>query len=85
MSNIPFAGIRDGIERETAALCRSGPAFSPLPMIVIPFAEILAPANFKKISDCLQADGVIAYPTDTLYGLGGNFYSPAAHARRSTS
>jgi L-threonylcarbamoyladenylate synthase len=47
-------------------------------MIVIPFAEVLAPANFAKIGDCLRADGVIAYPTDTLYGLGGNFYSPAA-------
>jgi L-threonylcarbamoyladenylate synthase len=50
-------------------------------MIVIPLADVLAPGNSKKISDCLRADGVIAYPTDTLYGLGGNFFSAAAMAR----
>jgi L-threonylcarbamoyladenylate synthase len=50
-------------------------------MIVIPFTNILAPDNFKKISDCLRADGVIAYPTDTLYGLGGNFFSAAVLTR----
>jgi L-threonylcarbamoyladenylate synthase len=36
----------------------------------------MAAGNFKKISACLHNDGVIAYPTDTLYGLGGNFFSP---------
>jgi L-threonylcarbamoyladenylate synthase len=47
-------------------------------MIVIPFADILAAGNFRNLSECIRADGVIAYPTDTLYGLGGNFFSPAA-------
>lgn len=47
-------------------------------MIRIPLADILAPGHLKKIGDCLRAGGVIAYPTDTLYGLGGDFYSPAA-------
>jgi L-threonylcarbamoyladenylate synthase len=46
-------------------------------MIRIPFSDIMAPGNFKNIRDCLHADGVIAYPTDTLYGLGGNFFSLA--------
>jgi tRNA threonylcarbamoyl adenosine modification protein (Sua5/YciO/YrdC/YwlC family) len=46
-------------------------------MIIIPWNEIMAVANFKKIRDCILADGVVAYPTDTLYGLGGNFFSPA--------
>ena len=46
-------------------------------MIIIPFADSLAPGNFKNISACLHHDGVIAYPTDTLYGLGGNFFSLA--------
>jgi tRNA threonylcarbamoyl adenosine modification protein (Sua5/YciO/YrdC/YwlC family) len=46
-------------------------------MITISFADILAPGNIKKLRDCLHDDGVIAYPTDTLYGLGGNFYSLA--------
>jgi len=50
-------------------------------MIVIPFADILSPENFKKVSECLRADGVIAYPTDTLCGLGGNFFSAVAMAR----
>jgi tRNA A37 threonylcarbamoyladenosine synthetase subunit TsaC/SUA5/YrdC len=45
-------------------------------MIIIPFFDIMAAGNFKKISACLHNDGVIAYPTDTLYGLGGNFFSP---------
>jgi len=49
-------------------------------MIIIPVADLLVPGNFKKVSDCLRADGVMAYPTDTLYGLGGNFYSLAAMA-----
>ena len=46
-------------------------------MIIIPFSGILAADNYKKICDCLHDDGVIAYPTDTLYGLGGNFFSLA--------
>jgi L-threonylcarbamoyladenylate synthase len=50
-------------------------------MIIIPFADILAPGNLKVIRACLHEDGVIAYPTDTLYGLGGNFFSAAAMAR----
>lgn len=50
-------------------------------MIVLPFADILATANLNRIRACLNADGVIAYPTDTLYGLGGNFHSLAAMAK----
>ena len=46
-------------------------------MIIIPFSDILAAGNFENICDCLHHDGVIAYPTDTLYGLGGNFFSLA--------
>jgi tRNA threonylcarbamoyl adenosine modification protein (Sua5/YciO/YrdC/YwlC family) len=46
-------------------------------MIIIPWNKIMTAANFNKIRDCILADGVIAYPTDTLYGLGGNFFSLA--------
>jgi len=53
-------------------------------MIIIPLADILTPGNFKDIGDCLHDDGVIAYPTDTLYGLGGNFFSHAVMARIDT-
>jgi Sua5/YciO/YrdC/YwlC family protein len=49
-------------------------------MTVIPFDSVLVPDNSACIRDCLHAGGIMAYPTDTLYGLGGNFLSPAAHA-----
>lgn len=42
----------------------------------IGFSEALKPANIDLIRRLLQADGLIVYPTDTLYGLGGNFLSP---------
>ncbi|HOW45382.1 MAG TPA: L-threonylcarbamoyladenylate synthase [Candidatus Aminicenantes bacterium] len=48
-------------------------------MIVIPLADVLSTGNLRKIVDCVRDGGVIAYPTDTLYGLGGNFLSAAAH------
>jgi L-threonylcarbamoyladenylate synthase len=44
-------------------------------MIIIPFSDILTIANSNTIRDCILADGVVVYPTDTLYGLGGNFFS----------
>ena len=50
-------------------------------MIIIPLGDGTAAANLKKIAACLRSGGIIAYPTDTLYGLGGSFLSPAAHAR----
>jgi len=46
-------------------------------MIIIPLNEIMTVTNLDKIRDCILADGVLAYPTDTLYGLGGNFFSLA--------
>ncbi len=49
-------------------------------MTVIPLADVLAAESLRKIDDCVRGGGVIAYPTDTLYGMGGNFLSPAAHA-----
>jgi L-threonylcarbamoyladenylate synthase len=50
-------------------------------MKVIAVADILAAVHLQAIAACLKADGLIAYPTDTLYGLGGSFFSPAAQAR----
>ncbi len=49
-------------------------------MIVVPLAQVLDPGRLASIRDCLDAGGILAYPTDTLYGLGGNFLSAAAHA-----
>jgi len=50
-------------------------------MIIIPWNEIMTPASLDKIRCCVLADGVLAYPTDTLYGLGGNFFSLALMAK----
>ncbi len=48
-------------------------------MIVVPFPDALTPAWQARILDCVRAGGILAYPTDTLYGLGGNFLLPAVH------
>jgi L-threonylcarbamoyladenylate synthase len=47
-------------------------------MKVIRFADALRAENLEIIKKTLQLDGVIIYPTDTLYGIGGNFFSLAA-------
>jgi L-threonylcarbamoyladenylate synthase len=44
-------------------------------MKIIKFAEALAKDNLDIIINTLHHDGVIIYPTDTLYGMGGNFFS----------
>lgn len=47
-------------------------------MNIIPLDAILDAAHLKAIGACLGNGGVMAYPTDTLYGLGGSFFSTAA-------
>lgn len=44
-------------------------------MDVIHFDNVLSRANKRGIKNLLKRDGIIIYPTDTLYGLGGNFFS----------
>ena len=39
------------------------------------------PKSLRPIIECLQNDGVIIYPTDTLYGFGCNIYSQPAIER----
>ena len=34
------------------------------------------PRYIKMILECLNDDGVIIFPTDTIYGMGGNIRSP---------
>ncbi|MEW6348097.1 MAG: L-threonylcarbamoyladenylate synthase [Thermodesulfobacteriota bacterium] len=36
------------------------------------------PRRVKRIADVLRSDGVIAYPTDTVYGLGCDIHSKKA-------
>jgi L-threonylcarbamoyladenylate synthase len=45
-------------------------------MKIFRYDEILSEGNIKVIEAWIAGDGVMIYPTDTLYGLGGNFYSP---------
>jgi len=37
--------------------------------------------NINTVAECLQAGGVIIYPTDTIYGIGCNIYNTAAIER----
>jgi L-threonylcarbamoyladenylate synthase len=46
-------------------------------MQIIKYKDILIPKNLEIIRDIVENNGVIIYPTDTLYGLGGNFFSLA--------
>jgi L-threonylcarbamoyladenylate synthase len=46
-------------------------------MQVIKYRDILLEKNIEAVKEIIANDGVIVYPTDTLYGLGGNFFSPA--------
>lgn len=44
-------------------------------MDVIKFDKLLNRDNLKHIENTIKNNGVIVYPTDTLYGFGGNFFS----------
>lgn len=44
-------------------------------MNIIKYNEILEKKNLETIREIITNNGVIIYPTDTLYGLGGNFLS----------
>lgn len=38
----------------------------------------LSPAEYEEVCEALDGESLVVYPTDTLYGLGGNPYSEAA-------
>jgi L-threonylcarbamoyladenylate synthase len=44
-------------------------------MIHIPYSDILKKENIHQIRETVEKNGIIIYPTDTLYALGGNFFS----------
>ncbi|MCP4213422.1 MAG: L-threonylcarbamoyladenylate synthase [bacterium] len=50
-------------------------------MKIITYNEILLPENLRVLESILKTSGLIVYPTDTLYGLGGNFLAPAVTAK----
>ncbi len=44
-------------------------------MKIIKYRDILLKENTETIKNIITNHGVIIYPTDTLYGMGGNFFS----------
>ena len=50
-------------------------------MYTFTISELRAAENREFIIRSVLRDGVVCYPTDTLYGLGGNFFSHAVAER----
>lgn len=50
-------------------------------MQIIDYNALLLPQNVAIIIHTIKNDGILIYPTDTLYGLGGNFFSLPAMAK----
>lgn len=48
-------------------------------MLVIEFSDIRERKNIDILKKTVEKEDIFVYPTDTLYGLGGNFYSPRVH------
>ena len=47
-------------------------------MKIIKYSDILENKNIDYIKNFLEKDNIIIYPTDTIYGIGGNFFSLSA-------
>ena len=45
-------------------------------MEILDYSKILLEKNIRVIEKTITENGVICYPTDTLYGMGGLFFSP---------
>jgi L-threonylcarbamoyladenylate synthase len=50
-------------------------------MEIYPLSRAGEPKVRASLGRILREDGLLAYPTDTVYGLGGNFFSSGAHER----
>lgn len=44
-------------------------------MKIIKYSDILKNKNIDYIKKVLEKENILIYPTDTLYGIGGNFFS----------
>jgi L-threonylcarbamoyladenylate synthase len=51
---------------------------------IIKYCDILSKVNTETIKNIITHHGVIIYPTDTLYGIGGNFFSLPAMEKIDT-
>lgn len=49
------------------------------PVKIIKYEDILEPESIEIVAEIVRQQGIIAYPTDTLYGLGGDFFSSRVH------
>lgn len=47
----------------------------------IPVAELLKSRNLESLRRMIGNGGVLVYPTDTIYGMGGDFLSRSCHER----
>ena len=43
--------------------------------------EHLAPEDLKKAATIIRKGGLVAFPTETVYGLGGDAFAPTASKR----
>lgn len=50
-------------------------------MLLRIYPENPSPRQIKMVIECLQDEGVIIFPTDTIYGLGCDIYKPKAIER----
>jgi L-threonylcarbamoyladenylate synthase len=48
-------------------------------MEIVPVAALQDRDQIKRVAALVRAGAVLAYPTDTLYGLGGMFWLAAVH------
>lgn len=48
-------------------------------MRIIKYNDILSSEHIAGSVKLLSRGGLVVYPTDTLYGIGGNFMSPGVH------
>ena len=73
MGNIPFVYQIKGI-------------FKVIKLVFLPFNFMLIqihpthpqPRQLSMVADCLRSGGIIAYPTDTIYGLGCSIFNKDA-------
>lgn len=49
--------------------------------IRIPLTELINTARLETLRQVIGKGGVIVYPTDTIYGMGGDFFSRSCHER----
>ncbi len=66
------------IDKENAKFCFRFVSFKRKIMLIKLYPDNLSPRYLEMINECLLDGGVIIYPTDTVYGFGGNSLSMKA-------